>query len=150
MKTLPAVRPVETGDRAEWLRMRRSLWPDSADEHAAEIERVLSGADRSLHVLVAEREGAGLLGFLEVGTRSHAEGCTTSPVAYLEGWWVDPDARRAGVGAALVAAAEGWARARGLREIASDAELSNAGSHAAHRALGYTEVDRIVCFRKRL
>jgi aminoglycoside 6'-N-acetyltransferase I len=38
----------------------------------------------------------------------------------------------------------------GYTEIASDAELDNAAGIAAHRALGYEEVERIVCFRRSL
>jgi hypothetical protein len=34
--------------------------------------------------------------------------------------------------------------------MASDAELDNQISHAAHRRLGYAEIERIVCFRKLL
>jgi len=71
-------------------------------------------------------------------------------VAYLEGWYVVPDWQGHGVGRTLVEAAEGWARARGLREIASDAELDNAGSIAAHGALGFRETFRVVQFLKRL
>jgi aminoglycoside 6'-N-acetyltransferase I len=54
------------------------------------------------------------------------------------------------VGAALVRVAEAWGRARGLMEFASDAILDNDGSHAAHRALGFTEIDRVITYRKSL
>ena len=80
----------------------------------------------------------------------HAEGCTISPVAYIEGWYVDPDLRRRKVGSQLVFAAEEWAKGQGFTEIASDTQIENAISITAHTALGYAEVDRIVCFRKRL
>ena len=89
-----------------------------------------------------------LAGFVEVGTRSVAESCETSPVAFLEGWYVDADVRRQGVGAALVRAAEEWARAKGFREFASDAQITNTTSHLAHAALGFTEVERLVAYRK--
>lgn len=58
---------------------------------------------------------------------------------------------RRGPGArALVAAAEAWARSRGCREMASDAEITNELSHRAHGALGYQETGRLVVFRKDL
>ena len=42
--TIRAVRP---GDHADWLRLRRALWPDgSADEHQRDVERFFRG-DRS-------------------------------------------------------------------------------------------------------
>jgi aminoglycoside 6'-N-acetyltransferase I len=34
--------------------------------------------------------------------RSHAEGCTSTPVAYLEGWFVEAEHRGRGVGAMLL------------------------------------------------
>jgi aminoglycoside 6'-N-acetyltransferase I len=69
-------------------------------------------------------------------------------VAYLEGWYVDSDMRRQGVGAALIRSAEDWARAKGLHEFASDAQLANAVSQEAQVALGFTEVERLVAYRK--
>ena len=101
-------------------------------------------------VFVAARSGGGLAGFAEAATRPYAEGCATSPVAVLEGWYVDPDVRRHGVGRALVAAVERWSRAAGLRELASDALLDNLTSHRAHARLGFREVERLVCFYKPL
>jgi aminoglycoside 6'-N-acetyltransferase I len=58
------------------------------------------------------------------------------------------DRRREGIGRALVAAAEAWARGQGFLEFASDALAENAVSAAAHRALAFEEVALIRCFRK--
>jgi aminoglycoside 6'-N-acetyltransferase I len=69
-------------------------------------------------------------------------------VPYVEEWFVMPEARRMGVGRALIAAAEAWARERGYPELASDALLDNLVSQSAHRALGFEEVERQVAFRK--
>ena len=55
-----------------------------------------------------------------------------------------------GIGRALVEAAEARARALGHDEIASDSELDNLKAIAAHRALGYEEIERVVCFRRSL
>ena len=99
---------------------------------------------------VVERTRGGLCGFIEVSLRNVAEGCTTSPVAYIEGWYVDADSRRRTLGTRLVQAAEAWARRHGLQEIASDTQIDNTVSIHAHTRLEYEEVDRIVCFRKRL
>lgn len=101
-------------------------------------------------VLVADRGDGLLAGFVEIGSRNYAEGCETTPVAYLEGWYVDPDVRRAGLGSSLFRAAETWARHHGFTEIASDTELGNEVSLQAHLALGFDEVERQICFRKRL
>jgi GNAT superfamily N-acetyltransferase len=142
------VRPVRQTDRAEWLRLRRLLWPDCPEgDHAAEMEGYLLGHAGA--VFVAEREG-GLAGFVEASVRQVAESCGPGPVGYVEGWFVDADLRRRGVGRHLVRAAEEWARGRGCREMASDAEIDNAVSRAAHAALGYQEVSRLAHFQKSL
>ena len=49
-----------------------------------------------------------------------------------------------------VVAAETWAVTNGYTEIASDTELENGISLQAHLALGFEEVERQICFRKRL
>ena len=145
-----AARPYTHSDLTEWLRMRQSLWPNTDSEaQLADMDIWLARAETT--VIVVPRScgaNAGLAGFAEVGTRSVADSCESSPVAYLEGWYVDPDMRRKGVGAALVRAAEAWAREKGLREFASDTQLANTGSQRAHVALGFTEVERLVAFRK--
>ena len=132
--------------------MRHALWPDAArEELGAEADAHLRGEGFMLEtVLVAEGSDGALAGFAELSLRPYAEGCTTSPVAYLEGWYVEPAHRGRGVGGALVAAAEAWARTRGCREFASDAVIDNHASAAAHAALGFEEVEQIRCFRKPL
>ena len=117
-------------------------WFDAADSGGTPLVGVA--------VFVADREDGSLAGFVEIGSRNYAEGCETIPVAYLEGWYVDSDVRRTGLGASLLRAAERWALQHGFKEIASDAELNNAVSLKAHLALGFEEVERQVCFKKKL
>ena len=144
------IRAYRNTDHGEWHRLRRALWP--GDTLEAEMASMAAWLARpNTEVLVAERpDGAGLAGFAEVGMRSYADGCETSPVAYLEGWYVDEDVRRQGVGTSLVRAAESWARGQGFREMASDTQLDNAVSQQAHQALGFEEVERVVAYRKTL
>jgi aminoglycoside 6'-N-acetyltransferase I len=127
--------------------MRVLLWPEhAAEDLAADLDSML--ADALSPVFVAEREAGGLCGLLEAGTRRYADGCSTSPVGYIEGWYVDADVRGMGIGRHLVSAAEAWAREQGLREMASDALISNEPSLKAHLALGYEEKERLVHFAK--
>jgi predicted TIM-barrel fold metal-dependent hydrolase/GNAT superfamily N-acetyltransferase len=131
--------------------MREALWPSASGEHEAEISAFFEHREPSTECLVAvDEEHHETVGFAEVSIRSHAEGCLTRGVAYLEGWYVEERHRRRGVGTALVKAAEAWGRTRGCKEFASDAQIVNDGSIAAHRAAGFEEVERIVCFRKAL
>jgi RimJ/RimL family protein N-acetyltransferase len=138
--------------------MRTALWPDDGKAgHGDDVDTFFatrtfrwSEALRPWKVLVAERPGGGLCGFVEASIRPFAEDCTTRPVGYMEGWFVDPDVRRQGVGRKLVKAAEEWAAAHGCMEMASDALLGNTVSHDAHKRLGFEESQRLVHFRKRL
>jgi aminoglycoside 6'-N-acetyltransferase I len=140
------VRAYREGDMREVVRLYATMFPDAdADDEVAVLAR---DAGRGLYV-VARGDGT-LGGFVEVGTRPYAEGCDSSPVGYVEAWYVEPALRRRGFGARLIAAAADWTRARGMSELASDALLDNAVSIDAHRALGFAEIERIVCFRKRL
>lgn len=131
--------------------MRTSLWPDTDDAHVDEIARFFAGELREpLAVLLAFADDGTPLGFIELNLRHYAEGCETDRIGYIEGWYVEPHARRSGVGRALFAAGEAWARAQGCTEMASDTWLENEVSRVAHLALGYEETDRIICFRKEL
>lgn len=146
------LRPVEPADAAAWLSMRRELWPDGTEsEHREEIARFFAGGAREPQAVFVALDPTGTaVGFTELSIRTYAEGCATDRVAYLEGWFVAPHARRRGVGRALVAAAEGWGRELGCMEFASDTEPENERSAAAHRALGFREVGLVRCFAKRL
>ncbi len=148
------VRPLRPEETDAWVAMRARLWPDADPaELRGETDAVLAGGA----VLVAEvfRESAAtiggeLAGFIELSLRSHAEGCESSPVGFVEGWFVEAAWRGRGVGRALVAAGEAWAMSRGCVEIASDTELSNTSSIAAHRALGFEAMAPTVNFHKRM
>jgi aminoglycoside 6'-N-acetyltransferase I len=147
------VRRAEPSDAAEWAAMRHALWPEqSLALHAAEIAAFFAGtsAEPQAVLVAALPDGPGLAGFAELSLRAYAEGCSSSPVGYLEGWYVVPQHRHRGVGRALVAGGEAWARAQGCREFASDTEPDNRVSAAAHLALGFEDAGMIQCFCKTL
>lgn len=139
------IRSVRPDEREEYQRLRLALWPDC---DVTDLDPWFARADAQ--TFVAVRADGSLCGFVEVGARSVAEGCETSPVGYIEGWYVDADVRRSGVGRSLLGAAEDWARGMGYREIASDALLTNTLSHTAHLHCRYEETGRVVTFRKAL
>lgn len=144
------IRPVRESDTADWLAMRAALWPNEADEHERHVAAYFVAPPADAPTLIARTADGRAAGFAELSVRSCAEGCTTSAVAYLEGWFVRADCRREGVGRALINAAEAWARGRGLTEFASDAEIHNDTSRLAHEGLGFEEVAAVRCFRKPL
>lgn len=137
-------------DWIEWLRMSKALF--TVDWTEADVEEMRATlARRDAAVFVIERDDSdSLAGFVEVGARSIVDGCTSSPVGYIEAWYVDADIRRTGFGRALLQRAEEWAVEQGYTEMGSDALLENDTSHAAHKRCGYTEVDRVITYRKTL
>ena len=141
------VRGYRDADWTEWRRMDSALFPgeESGDDEARAL---LARADAA--VFVAERPDGSVCGYVEVDSRPYADGCRSSPVGYIEAWYVEPDVRREGYGRALLAAAESWAKDRGYTEMASDARLDNLVSLSAHRRSGYEEIDRVIQFRKSL
>src|SRR5688572_13989743 len=85
-----SVRLIRPGELQEVTKMMRALCPDEGDYD-------FSGET----VFVWERTGGGLGGFASFSLRPWAEGCSDTPVPYIEGWWVEPDLRGSGVGRAL-------------------------------------------------
>jgi aminoglycoside 6'-N-acetyltransferase I len=128
--------------------LRRALWPDSPIEELKVRAPAMTGPAPSYAVLIAWSQDDRPAGFAEVALRSdYVNGCESSPVAFLEGIYVDAAHRRQGIARALVRAAQAWGRERGAAEFASDALLDNEASHAFHKAVGFAEMERVVYFR---
>jgi aminoglycoside 6'-N-acetyltransferase I len=150
------VRPALPTDLEAVTQLAVALWPDAPEEeHREHAAAILAGAPPStlpLVLLVAvAADGGDVVGFIEVGLRSHADGCDPRhPVGFIEGWCVRPEVQRRSVGRALMTAAEAWARSQGARELASDTWIDEEPSQRAHAALGFEVVDRCVHFRKSL
>jgi len=131
--------------------MRQHLWPSEPGEHEQEIAEYFAGNAREpVEVLLAIDDVGLPIGFVELSIRPYAEGCHTDRVAFIEGWYVAPTARRQGAGRALVLAAEDWAKSQQCTELASDTEADNLISAEAHRAIGFSETAVIRCFKKLL
>jgi aminoglycoside 6'-N-acetyltransferase I len=133
-----------------WLELRQALWPHcTREEHLSEMSSFLANPQRYAQ-FVAYSAGQAV-GFVEAAVRSdYVNGTSSSPVAFLEGIYVAPEARRKRIASSLVLAVAEWARSVGCLEFASDAALDNEASHAVHRALGFAETERVVFFRKEL
>ena len=110
--SMAVIRPAQLSDLEQLAEMCRALWPtSSAEEHAKELRSILGGnaslvVTMPLSIFVAEGTD-GLVGFVEVDLRSHADGCNPStPVGYIEGWYVVEQHRLQGLGRKLLAKAE--------------------------------------------
>lgn len=137
---------------SQWAELRLALWPwDTASEHAEEAARLYLSGNPDAMAMLAVNAAGDVAGFAEAMLRrDYVEGCDSSPVLFLEGIYVRPDARNSGVATALVDAVGKWGRAKGCTEFASNALIDNDASHAFHRAIGFEETERVVYFRKSL
>jgi aminoglycoside 6'-N-acetyltransferase I len=143
------IRRATAADKPEWLRMRQRLWPEAPIEYLDyDLDEILADAEQA--VFVASSADGKLVAFIEAGLRSHVEGCETSPVGYIEAWYVDEHVRGQKLGREMVRTAEHWAREKGMSEMASDTWLENEVSIQAHLKMGYWEAERLVHFVKRL
>jgi aminoglycoside 6'-N-acetyltransferase I len=124
------------------------LWQYPANEHLRDMADTLARGHR---VVLAVEESGSAIGFIEGSIRKdYVNGTFSSPVAFVEGLYVDPAYRRRGVARALVADIAAWGTAMGCVELASDSAIANSDAHAVHRALGFIETERVVCFCKPL
>jgi aminoglycoside 6'-N-acetyltransferase I len=140
--------PQGSADRA-WLALRLALWPDVAE--AEQFSEMADAVALGLYVRLAVTTDGSAVGFVEASKRvDYINGTNSSPVAFLEGLYVVQSYRRQGIARALVASVVKWALAQGCRELASDSLLDNTAAHAAHRALGFEETERVVYFRRKL
>ena len=112
--TIVKVRQARRSDRNELAKMQALLWPGaSPDELLKELDDALShrtpGTLPTVLLVATDADGA-FTGFLELGLRSHADGCDPAqPVGFVEGWFVHENFRNQGVGKALLHSAEEWA-----------------------------------------
>ncbi|MBL8519837.1 MAG: GNAT family N-acetyltransferase [Betaproteobacteria bacterium] len=143
--------PCDTPDTPGWLALRTALWPDTPEhEHIEEMAAFAARPERYFQQLARNTEGEAI-GLIEASIRmDYVNGTESSPVGYLEGIFVTPEARRHGVARSLVESAMVWATQRGCQEFASDALWDNTLSQTVHRALGFEETDRVVFFLRRI
>jgi aminoglycoside 6'-N-acetyltransferase I len=142
------IRRAAQEDKAEWIRMRKGIWTDWTDEYLDfDMDQILASDNNAVFFACIEGIPAGMI---EVRIKESAEGCVTSPIGYLEAWFVDDNFRGKGIAGALIHAAEDWASKNGCREMASDTWLENQASIRAHAKMGYYEAERLVHFVKQL
>lgn len=129
-------------------RLAGMMWSHSAPELEAEFEDLLVNPEAAIFLCC---EDGKYIGFAQCQLRrDYVEGTETSPVGYLEGFYVMDEYRHRGYGRMLVRACENWAREKGCREFASDCELDNHISLKFHLHSGFREANRIICFVKEL
>lgn len=139
-------------DVEPWAQLRAELWPHhSVESLRADLVRSFLSGNGDAAAFIARNAAGDAVGFAEATLRhDYVNGCSSSPVLFLEGIYVQPAERRSGIARALCAAVADWGKSLGCTEFASDAQLGNTASHALHAALGFAETQRVVFFRKPL
>jgi RimJ/RimL family protein N-acetyltransferase len=119
-----------SGEPEGWLISIGGEWRSAGDER-----RFLKALRRYPHaaVFVAEREDGTLVGRLSVGRDPHPASTHVADVGLM----VALDARRQGVGTALLRAAVDWAREAGIRKLELHVFPWNEAAIALYDAFGF-------------
>lgn len=142
------IRSATAADVPTLARLACCLWGGTPDERLADFAQLDASPEAACFLAF---DGGDAIGFAQCQLRhDYVEGCSTSPVGFLEGLYVAPAHQRQGVAKQLIAACEDWSRRLGCTEFASDCELDNTASLAFHLAAGFEEAGRTIWFRKDL
>ncbi|KAB2655440.1 GNAT family N-acetyltransferase [Brucella tritici] len=135
-----------------WAQLRHALWPNtSLEQHLQDICDTLDQDNPDAVTFIAESAIGQIAGFAEAALRrDYVNGCSTSPVLFLEGIFVSPEYRQHGVARLLCEAIANWGREKGCTEFASDVSFENLDSQNFHAALGFDETERVIFYRKSL
>ena len=93
---------VTQDDFNEWLDLALKLWSgDSAEEMQVVLTNILQSS-REAGFLIKDDDGTAI-GFMNLSLRyEYVPGATQSPVAYLEGIYVQDEYRKQGMGTYLI------------------------------------------------
>ena len=126
------IRAATPGDAPAIAAMLGHLgYPSDAADVPARLAAVAAAGGA---VLLAWEEGGAPVGL--VGLQSHPVIHATGPVAYITALVVAPSAQGRGVGRALVAAAERWARDAGCARLTVTSAEHRDGAHAFYPRVG--------------
>lgn len=147
----------DSADR-DWLQLRGEFFPeDFPGEHQQFLQKLNTDPGEGQNdngrftAFIAHAADDEAMGFAEVAIRhDYVNGCQYRPALFLEGIFVRPAFRGRGIARALCSAAGEFGARHGCREFASDVLIDDFDSLAAHAALGFTETERVVYFRKLL
>lgn len=162
MSTAAGVREAQESDRQVLLDFHMSLYQGHRDQVVADedlpliayrdYDRLLADdlrallSDRNKHVLLAE-SGGKAVGYI-TGKLTVEQGRVLPRKGVVEDWYVAPEARGVGIGAALLQELEARFIGAGCDVIESATWTSNENARRVHEALGFREI-RVV-YRKRV
>jgi aminoglycoside 6'-N-acetyltransferase I len=130
-----------------WISLRQALWPRESSPHLEEDAR-RTLVDPNQAGFLAFSEKGQPIGFIEAAVYRDTE--KNSPRAHIEAWYVTPDRRRQGIGAALLAHVEQWCLHRTIALLTSDTNAEYPLSPAAHEGSGFRPLAELRIFVKEL
>ncbi len=138
------LRTAQPADAAEISRLSAQLgYPAPVEAFQDRLRKLLASPQHA--VFVAEAGDGGLVGFIAVEQRLIIEYGERAEIAALV---VDAQARRGGIGRALVARAERWAAGLGLRDLVVRSNAARVESHPFYEGLGYERIKTQQVYRK--
>ncbi len=138
------IRTATVADAQALARLSDQLgYPADAHTIARRLHEIQS--HRAGAVLVAEIDGASVVGWAEVSAQFHL---VHDGRVELAGLVVDEHARGAGIGTALLHAVEAWARDRGYAELVVRSNVVRERAHRFYLREGYAEKKRQAVFVK--
>lgn len=102
-------------------------------------------------VVFLKKDNDNIIGFAQCQLRrDYVEGCDYSPVCYLEGIYIEEEYRLKGYAKELLDHCSQWGKQHNCIEFASDCEITNFTSYMFHIKCGFSEMNRVICFKKKL
>ncbi len=130
------VRPAKHSDAPELARLSLELgYTNSAPEIESRLQALLQRLDH--FIAVAVRDPPTLLGWIAAERRLILE---SGDIVEIVGLVVDATQQRAGIGHAIVAAAEQWVASLGISTLWISSNVTRTASHIFYETLGYVRI----------
>jgi aminoglycoside 6'-N-acetyltransferase I len=140
------LRSVNRNEFSLWSKYRKSLYSELDDDYDQEEMKNIFDSDSWLCQFVEDNDGK-LIGLVELSFRNIADGCLSTPVPYLEGFYLVENKRNKGLGKKIIQLLVDWCKEHGYTELATDTELKNERAQRFYEKLGFKEIDRIVEYK---
>lgn len=141
-----SIRPMVAEDAPDVALLTSQLGYPSTEEQVRRRFEALQKLGLG-DVFVAVLEPGGVVGWVYVALQVTIEG---DPGAEVWGLVVDEALRGRGIGSALMARAEEWARGRGFRDVSLRTNIIRKETHHFYQSLGYEITKTQYKMRKRL
>ena len=132
-------------DFSLWKKYRKAVYHSVSDEfREIEMNKIICDVDWFCYFLTDDNNQT--IGFVEMSSRNIVDGCISSPVAYIEGLYIEKEYRGKGMGKKVMDALHDWCKEKGFTELAADTELENVDAQKYFNSVGFKETYRVVEF----